>query len=107
MYENYVELIKNTLSEYRYNHSICVADRARELAKKHGADENKAYLAGILHDITKEMPDTEQIKLIEKYDRPLTYIEKGNLDKKFRHRRRRNCKRNPLPHDGAREYDAV
>ena len=24
------------------------------------------------------MPDTEQIKLIEKYDRPLTYIEKGN-----------------------------
>ncbi len=78
MYENYIELIKNTLSEYRFHHSMCVAERARELAKKHGVDENKAYLAGILHDITKEMPNDEQIALIEKYDRKLTYVERGN-----------------------------
>ena len=78
MYENYIELIKNTLSEYRFHHSMCVAERARELAKKHGVDENKAYLAGILHDVTKEMPNDEQIALIEKYDRKLTYVEKGN-----------------------------
>ena len=78
MYENYVELIKGTLSEYRFNHSMCVAQRAKELAEKYGTDANKAYLAGILHDITKEMPDEEQIALIEKYDRKLTYVEKGN-----------------------------
>ncbi len=78
MYENYVELIKNTLSDYRFNHSMCVAKRAKELAKKHGADENKAYLAGILHDITKEMSVEKQSELIEKYDRQLTYVEKGN-----------------------------
>lgn len=78
MYENYVELIKSTLSDYRFHHSMCVAERARELAKKHGVDENKAYLAGILHDITKEMDNAEQIALIEKYDHALTNTEKGN-----------------------------
>lgn len=78
MYEKYVKLIEGSLSPYRFNHSMCVAKRAKELAKKHGLDENKAYLAGILHDVTKEMQNEEQIALIEKYDRPLTYVEKGN-----------------------------
>lgn len=78
MYEKYIELIKNNLSEYRFHHSMCVAEKAKELAKKHGLDENKAYLAGILHDITKEMSNEEQIALIEKYDRELSYVEKGN-----------------------------
>lgn len=78
MYEEYIELAKNTLSEYRFHHSMCVAEKARELAKKHGLDENKAYLAGILHDITKEMPEEEQIKLIEENGHKLTYVEAGN-----------------------------
>lgn len=76
--EKYESLVKNTLSEYRYYHSMCVAKKAKELALKHGLDEEKAYLAGILHDITKEMPKKEQISLIEKYDRPLTCVERGN-----------------------------
>ena len=78
MYEEYVELIKNNLSEYRFHHSMCVAKKAKELAEKHGLNADKAYLAGILHDVTKEMPNDEQIALIEKYDRPLTYVERGN-----------------------------
>ena len=78
MYEKYVELIKNTLSEYRFNHSMCVAKRAKELALKYGADGDKAYLAGILHDVTKEMLYEEQRALIEKYEHKLTYVEKGN-----------------------------
>ncbi len=77
-FEKYEKLIKETLSEYRYNHSMCVAKKAKELAKKHGLNEDKAYLAGILHDITKEMPNENQIELIERYDRPLTYVERGN-----------------------------
>ena len=78
MYEKYVDIIKNRLSEYRFHHSMCVAKRAKNLAKKYGADENKAYLAGILHDITKEMPNDEQIKLIEDSGHKLTYVELGN-----------------------------
>ena len=53
-YNGYIDLIKSSLSDYRFNHSINVAKRARELARIYGLDEEKAYLAGILHDITKE-----------------------------------------------------
>lgn len=77
-FNKYETLVKNTLSEYRYHHSMCVAKKARELAQKHNLDSDKAYLAGILHDITKEMPKKEQIALIEKYDRKLTPVELGN-----------------------------
>ena len=76
--DEYIELIKNTLSPYRFNHSMCVANKARELAKKHSVDEEKAYVAGILHDVTKEMPNDEQIKLIEENGHKLEYYEKGN-----------------------------
>ncbi len=78
MYEKYVTLIQERLSDYRFHHSMCVADKARELALHHGLDGDKAYLAGILHDITKEMPNEEQIALIERYDHPLSYVERGN-----------------------------
>lgn len=61
-FEKYERLIKESLSEYRYTHSMNVAARARELARLNGVDEDKAYLAGILHDITKEMPYDEQEK---------------------------------------------
>lgn len=61
-FKKYEELIKERLSEHRYTHSMNVASRARELARLNGVDEDKAYLAGILHDITKEMPYDEQEK---------------------------------------------
>ena len=76
--EKYIELIKNMLSPYRFHHSMCVADKARALAKQYGLDENKAYLAGILHDITKEMDFAEQQKLIEEDGHFLTDVELGN-----------------------------
>ena len=76
--EEYIKLIKSSLSPYRFHHSMCVADKARELAKKHGIDEEKAYVAGILHDITKEMPNDEQIKLIEENGYMLSDFEKSN-----------------------------
>ena len=39
-------------------------EEAVELAKLYGEDEEKAYTAGILHDITKEIPKDEQLKII-------------------------------------------
>lgn len=76
--EEYIKLIKETLSPYRFHHSMCVAEKARELAEKYGIDGEKAYLTGILHDITKEMPNDEQIRLIEENGHILTEYEKGN-----------------------------
>ncbi len=52
------------MGDYRYNHSLNVAKEAKKLAKLYGADEEKAQLAGILHDITKEMPKKEQLQII-------------------------------------------
>lgn len=77
-FEKYEKLIKETLSPYRFNHSMCVAKRAKELAVLHGENPDKAYLAGVLHDITKEMTNEEQIRLIDEDGHKLSYVEKGN-----------------------------
>ena len=60
----YYNLAQNTLSEYRFHHSKMVAKAAKELAEHYGADVHKAELAGILHDITKEMPVNNQLQLL-------------------------------------------
>lgn len=77
-FEKYEALIKERLSEYRYIHSMNVAKRARELAKIYGVDEDKAYLAGVLHDITKETDSDIQEKYIEDYGIILSDLEKMN-----------------------------
>lgn len=74
-FEKYENLIKQSLSEHRYIHSVNVAVRARELAELNGVDADKAYLAGILHDITKEMPYDEQEKYMSLSP---TALEKSN-----------------------------
>lgn len=48
------DFLSKTLSENRYIHSINVAFTAEKLAKLYGADPQKAYLAGLVHDCTRE-----------------------------------------------------
>ena len=57
--------LKANLSVKRYTHSLNVADECRKLAEKYGEDPEKAYFAGLLHDICKEMPDNQQRALVE------------------------------------------
>ena len=59
--DEYKKLIKSRMSDYRYTHSVNVSKEAVRLAKKYGADTEKAAVAGILHDITKETPEELQI----------------------------------------------
>jgi predicted HD superfamily hydrolase involved in NAD metabolism len=59
--------VKKHMSEYRYNHSILVAQSACSLAKYYNLDYDKAYLAGIVHDIAKEFSDDENNYYIKKY----------------------------------------
>ena len=47
------DLLKETLDEERYIHSLATADTARALAQKYGENPEKAYLAGLLHDCAK------------------------------------------------------
>ena len=56
--------LKANLSLKRYTHSLNVADECRKLAEKYGEDPDKAYFAGLLHDICKEMPDDQQRALV-------------------------------------------
>lgn len=61
---DYKKIIKPLMGEHRYTHSVNVAKEAKLLAKRYGADEEKALVAGVLHDITKEMPKEEQLQII-------------------------------------------
>lgn len=45
--------LKENLNEERYSHSLGVAQCAKELAAKYNSDEDKAYLAGLVHDCAK------------------------------------------------------
>lgn len=64
-YNFYREFIKNNLSEKRYIHSVNVAKKAKELAKFYGEDEEKAEVAGLLHDVVKEKSFEEHKKILE------------------------------------------
>ncbi|MBQ7638890.1 MAG: nicotinate (nicotinamide) nucleotide adenylyltransferase [Clostridia bacterium] len=68
--------VRERLSDFRYNHSLCVAEAARKLALRFGGDEKKAYTAGIAHDILKELPAEEAEKLFEEAGAVLTPLEK-------------------------------
>ncbi len=60
--------IEERLSEKRYRHSLGVADEAVRLARRYGADEDKAYLAGLCHDCAKEIkPELARELLEQKY----------------------------------------
>lgn len=62
------DYLKNTLSKDRYEHSLAVADLARELAIAHNYDSDKAYFAGLVHDIAKEMSEEEHDELLRKHN---------------------------------------
>lgn len=64
MSTDYKSIIRPLMGDYRYIHSCNVAEEAVILAKLYGCDEEKAYTAGILHDITKEFPKEEQLQII-------------------------------------------
>ena len=74
---DYKAIIKPFLSEKRYHHSVCVSEEAVRLAKKYGANEEKAEIAGILHDIMKDIPHDEQLKMMTHFDIVLTDVERS------------------------------
>jgi putative nucleotidyltransferase with HDIG domain len=53
------QALKKRLSPKRYQHVLRVARVATRIARLLKADENKAYLAALLHDIERELPQAE------------------------------------------------
>ncbi len=73
----FLEILKTRLTSQRLYHSICVAEKAKYLAEKHGADPEKAYTAGLIHDIMRYEPVENMIELIESDGQILTEGEKA------------------------------
>lgn len=78
-YEEVYGIVKETLSEYRFYHSECVANRCVELADIYKYDKNKAKLVGIAHDIAKEMTNEEKIKYCQENNLEIDDIEMVNI----------------------------
>ena len=57
------KLVKSRLSEKRWTHTKNVKKMAVKLAKRWGADPEKAAMAAILHDSAKEMPKQELLQI--------------------------------------------
>ncbi len=70
--------LQSRLSPHRFAHSLGVMKEAEVLAKIHGASVKKARIAGLLHDMTKEVPKEEHFRLFEKYHLPLDENLKTN-----------------------------
>ena len=59
--------LKENLNEERFEHSLGVADKAKELAIKFGLDFEKAELAGLVHDCAKCLSKEDLIEIMDKY----------------------------------------
>ena len=70
--------VRQRLSEKRFYHSQCVAEEAVRLAVLYGADPEKARLAGLLHDILKDTPAEEQLKILQGFGIMMNYTELAN-----------------------------
>ena len=60
--EEFKSILKERLTEKRYIHSVNVADAAVALAERYGADAEKAYTTGLIHDCCKDMPPALQLQ---------------------------------------------
>ena len=77
-FEQYELEVKRHLTQGRFYHSQCVAAEAEKLARRYGADPEKARLCGILHDVMKDTPPQEQLKILEKSGIILTVAQRRN-----------------------------
>ena len=71
-------LLKSRLKEKRFIHSLNVADKAKALAETYGADSERAYVAGLVHDITKNTDNDEQLQMIKESGIILSLEEQNN-----------------------------
>lgn len=72
------EKVYSRLKPRRVAHTAGCESEAVMLAKHWGENPEKAAVAGILHDVTKNLSDGEQLRLCEKYGIILDIAERSN-----------------------------
>ncbi len=63
----YMKDLEKFMSSKRLNHSLSVASLAYEIALRNDMNEEKAYIAGLIHDIAREMPIQKQKEYMKRY----------------------------------------
>lgn len=76
--EKLIYKLKKVLDADRVKHSISVSYISSALAMAHGADIEKALLAGLLHDYAKNISYIDQIEFCKIHQIELTEYEKSN-----------------------------
>ena len=66
---------KENLSEKRYEHSVRVGETAEKMCTLYGEDPFKGKLAGIAHDICKEIKGEDMLALALQDGNPITELE--------------------------------
>lgn len=75
----YKDKLKKQVSNSRYLHSLEVANIAKILAIRFGADSEKAEIVGILHDYSKDFAKEELARIIKSSDElPKDLLEYNN-----------------------------
>lgn len=63
-----IKRLEEKLSPKRYYHSFATAEMAKQLAKIYGVDEQKAFLAGFIHDCAKSMSHRELLQYAQEHN---------------------------------------
>lgn len=77
--EQIEDYLMGKMSQKRFAHSQGVSSEAKKLARIYGADEEKAEIAGLVHDCVKEMPHEKMLEKCREYGivlDPVTNVEK-------------------------------
>lgn len=76
--EDITDKLKKKLTPGRFTHTMGVAYTAACMAMRFGEDMEKAYIAGLLHDCAKCIPDEEKIRRCEENKIEITASERVN-----------------------------
>lgn len=76
-FEGMRQLLKSRLKPGRFEHSLGVAETAVELAARFGVDQEKARIAGLLHDCAREFPNSSMLEEAVKRGIPVGPVEKA------------------------------
>lgn len=76
--EEIKEYLAKNLEEKRYEHVLGVAETAKKLAALNDIDENAADIAGLAHDVAKNMSKEDMYNVIKENNIILSEVEKRN-----------------------------
>ncbi len=71
-------LAERSLDGRRFRHCVGAAETASGICARYGYDAAAGYLAGLAHDLCKQMPPGVQLELARSFDGPLPEAVFGN-----------------------------